>query len=234
MVYENKAIKSQECVMPSGKILIADDEMRIRVLLNDFLTKEGYSITEAQDGLDAVEKAKNDSFDLIILDVMMPNLDGFEACNLIRGFSDAQIMMLTARSEDIDELSGFDMGADDYVTKPFNPITLVARINARMKRVSEDGAKVLGVIELNPNSHEVYIDGEEVGLLPKEFSLLEYLIDNHGIVLSREKILDAVWGMDFPGGDRTVDSHINRLRARLGEHREMLKTIRGSGYKLEK
>ncbi len=220
--------------MPTGKILIADDEMRIRVLLNDFLTKEGYSVTEAEDGLDAVEKAKSDNFNLIILDVMMPNMDGFEACNLIRGFTDAPVMMLTARSEDIDELSGFDMGADDYVTKPFNPITLVARINARMKRLGEDGVKKLGGIELNHNSHEVIISGERVELLPKEFSLLEYLIENHDIVLSREKILDAVWGMDFPGGDRTVDSHINRLRARLGEHRDMLKTIRGSGYKLEK
>jgi DNA-binding response OmpR family regulator len=165
---------------------------------------------------------------------MMPNMDGLAACDLIRGFSDAQIMMLTARSEDIDELSGFDVGADDYVTKPFNPITLMARINARMKRVCEDGVKKLGVIELNHNSHEVVISGKQVDLLPKEFSLLEYLLDNHDIVLSREKILDAVWGMDFPGGDRTVDSHINRLRSRLGEHREMLTTIRGSGYKLAK
>ncbi len=218
--------------MSAGKILIADDEMRIRVLLNDFLTREGYSVAEAQDGLEATQMAKKENFDLIILDVMMPNMDGFEACTKIRGFSDAQIMMLTARSEDIDELEGFDMGADDYVTKPFNPLTLMARINARMKRTSDEGVKVIGPVELNHDSHEVRISGRLVELLPKEFSLLEYLIDNHDIVLSRERILSAVWGMDFPGGDRTVDSHINRLRSRLGEHRDMLKTVRGSGYKL--
>ena len=220
--------------MAAGKILIADDEMRIRVLLYDFLTREGYKVYEAEDGVQAVDMAKKEQFDLIILDVMMPNMDGMEACDKIRKFSDAQIMMLTARSEDIDELSGFEMGADDYVTKPFNPLTLTARINARMKRVSDEGAKVLGVIELNHDSHEVKISGKTVELLPKEFALLEYLIDNHDIVLSREQILDAVWGMDFPGGDRTVDSHMNRLRSRLGEHREMLKTVRGSGYKLSR
>ena len=220
--------------MAAGKILIADDEMRIRVLLNDFLTREGYKVYEAEDGVQAVDMAKKERFDLIILDVMMPNMDGLEACDRIRKISDAQVMMLTARSEDIDELSGFEMGADDYVTKPFNPLTLMARINARMKHVSDEGAKVLGVIELNHDSHEVKISGKAVELLPKEFSLLEYLMDNRGIVLSREQILDAVWGMDFPGGDRTVDSHINRLRSRLGEHREMLKTVRGSGYKLLK
>ena len=218
--------------MSAGKILIADDEMRIRVLLNDFLTREGYQVHEAEDGLMALEMAKKEEYDLIILDIMMPKMDGLEACSKIRGISDAQIMMLTARSEDIDELSGFDMGADDYVTKPFNPITLMARINARMKRVSDEGVKTFGVIELNHNSHEVKISGRTEELLPKEFALLEYLIENHDIVLSREKILDAVWGMDFPGGDRTVDSHMNRLRSRLGEHREMLKTVRGSGYKL--
>jgi len=218
--------------MSAGKILIADDEMRIRVLLNDFLTREGYKVYEAEDGVQAVDMAKKTKYDLIILDVMMPNMDGLEACIKIRKFSDAQIMMLTARSEDIDELSGFDMGADDYVTKPFNPITLVARINARMKRVSDEGVKNFGAIELNHDYHEVKISGRIEEFLPKEFALLEYLIENHDIVLSREKILNAVWGMDFPGGDRTVDSHINRLRSRLGEHREMLKTIRGSGYKL--
>ena len=220
--------------MSAGKILIADDEMRIRVLLNDFLTREGYSVAEAQDGLEATQMAKKEKYDLIILDIMMPNMDGLEACTKIRKFSDAQIMMLTARSEDIDELAGFDMGADDYVTKPFNPLTLMARINARMKRTSDEGAKKIGPVELCHDSHEVRISGKPVELLPKEFALLEYLIDNHDIVLSREKILDAVWGMDFPGGDRTVDSHINRLRSRLGEHREMLKTIRGSGYKLDR
>ncbi len=218
--------------MSAIKILIADDEMRIRVLLNDFLTREGYKVYEAEDGKEALEMAKEEDFDLIILDVMMPNMDGLEACVQIRKFSDAQIMMLTARSEDIDELSGFDMGADDYVTKPFNPITLVARINARMKRISGEGSKEFGVIELSHDSHEVKISGKVSELLPKEFALLEYLMDNHDIVLSREQILDAVWGRDFPGGDRTVDSHINRLRSRLGNHREMLKTIRGSGYKL--
>ena len=218
--------------MSEGKILIADDEMRIRVLLNDFLTREGYIVSEAEDGVQALDMAKEENYDLIILDVMMPNMDGLEACSRIRKFSDAQIMMLTARSEDIDELSGFDMGADDYVTKPFNPITLMARVNARMKRVSDEGTKLLGAIELNHDSHEVKIGGRREELLPKEFALLEYLLDNRDIVLSREQILDAVWGMDFPGGDRTVDSHINRLRSRLGEHREMLKTIRGSGYKL--
>jgi DNA-binding response OmpR family regulator len=207
--------KTGGLAMSAGKILIADDEMRIRVLLNDFLTREGYTVT-----------------DLIILDVMMPIMDGLEACTKIRKFSDAQIMMLTARSEDIDELAGFDMGADDYVTKPFNPLTLMARINARMKRNTDEGAKILGPVELCHDSHEVRISGKSVELLPKEFALLEYLMDNRELVLSREKILDAVWGMDFPGGDRTVDSHINRLRSRLGEHREMLKTVRGSGYKL--
>lgn len=218
--------------MSNGKILIADDEMRIRVLLNDFLTREGYIVTEAENGKHAVDLVAEDSFDLIILDVMMPIMDGFEACVKIRDICDTPIMMLTARSEDIDELSGFDMGADDYVTKPFNPITLMARINARMKRKADCNIKKFGSIEVFKDSHEVKINGKQVEFLPKEFTLLFYLIDNHDIVLSREQILDAVWGRDYPGGDRTVDSHMNRLRSKLGVYRNMLQTVRGSGYKL--
>lgn len=218
--------------MSNGKILVADDEMRIRVLLNDFLTREGYIVTEAENGKHAVNLVAEDSFDLIILDVMMPIMDGFEACVKIRDICDTPIMMLTARSEDIDELAGFDMGADDYVTKPFNPITLMARINARMKRKSDCNIKKFGSIEIFKDSHEVKINGKQVEFLPKEFTLLFYLIDNHDIVLSREQILDAVWGRDYPGGDRTVDSHMNRLRSKLGVYRNMLQTVRGSGYKL--
>ncbi len=216
------------------KILIADDEMRIRVLLNDFLSREGYDVKEADNGAQAVERVKSEHFDLVVLDVMMPVMDGLEACIKIRKISDVPIMMLTARSEDIDELAGFDMGADDYVTKPFNPITLVARINARLKKSGDSTLKRFGDIALSHNEHMVYINDDSVELLPKEFILLEYLIDNHDIVLSREQILDAVWGMDYPGGDRTVDSHINRLRLKLGPYRDMLKTIRGMGYKLMK
>lgn len=218
--------------MSIGKILVADDEMRIRVLLNDFLTREGYTVFEVENGKQALDMATKDTFDLIVLDVMMPVMDGFEACLKIREICDTPIMMLTARSEDIDELSGFDMGADDYVTKPFNPLTLMARINARMKRKVDSNVKKFGAIELLINSHEVKINGKQVEFLPKEFTLLIYLIDNHDIVLSREQILDAVWGREYPGGDRTVDSHMNRLRSKLGVYRDMLQTVRGSGYKL--
>jgi DNA-binding response OmpR family regulator len=218
--------------MSIAKILVADDEMRIRVLLNDFLIREGYSVTEAENGKQALDLAINDRFDLIILDVMMPVMDGFEACKKIRQICDTPIMMLTARSEDIDELSGFDMGADDYVTKPFNPLILMARINARMKRKTDSNTSKFGAIEIYKDSHEVKINGKQVDFLPKEFTLLCYLIDNHDVVLSREQILDAVWGREYPGGDRTVDSHMNRLRSKLGVHRNMLQTIRGSGYKL--
>jgi DNA-binding response OmpR family regulator len=218
--------------MSIAKILVADDEMRIRVLLNDFLIREGYSVTEAENGKQALDLAINDRFDLIILDVMMPVMDGFEACKKIRQICDTPIMMLTARSEDIDELSGIDMGADDYVTKPFNPLILMARINARMKRKTDSNTSKFGAIEIYKDSHEVKINGKQVDFLPKEFTLLCYLIDNHDVVLSREQILDAVWGREYPGGDRTVDSHMNRLRSKLGVHRNMLQTIRGSGYKL--
>ena len=214
------------------KILIADDEIRIRVLLNDFLSREGYQVYEAENGKQALERVKSERFDLVVLDVMMPVMDGLHACIKIRAISDVPIMMLTARSEDLDELAGFDMGADDYVTKPFNPITLVARINARLKKEQDGSVKRFGEIKLSHNEHAVWIDDVSTDLLPKEFTLLEYLIDNHDIVLTREQILNAVWGIDYPGGDRTVDSHMNRLRAKLGDNRNMLKTVRGSGYKL--
>ena len=214
------------------KILIADDEMRIRVLLSDFLIREGYEVFEVENGKEALDIAKKESFDLIILDMMMPVMDGLEACLKIRKICDSQIMMLTARTEDIDELSAFDMGADDFVTKPFNPITLMARINARMQRNSNNTSKKYGKIELFENKHEVRINGNIIELLPKEFKLLGYLMDNHDILLSREQILSAVWGIDYSGGDRTVDSHMNRLRSRLGDCRQMIKTIRGCGYKL--
>ncbi len=218
--------------MQKPKILIVDDEMRIRVLLNDFLSREGYEISEAENGKQAVDMVKATKYNLVVMDVMMPEMDGLQACINIRKFSDVPIMMLTARSEDIDELAGFDMGADDYVTKPFNPITLVARINAKLKRNGDSTSKKFGKIELSHAEHIVRINGEDIELLPKEFTLLEYLIDNHDIVLTREQILNAVWGMDYPGGDRTVDSHMNRLRTKLNEQRGMLQTIRGVGYKL--
>ena len=216
------------------KILVVDDEKRIRVLLNDFLSRERYQVTEAENGSQALDIIRNINFDLVILDVMMPVMDGLDACIKIRAISDVPIMMLTARTEDIDELAGFDMGADDYVTKPFNPITLVARVNARLKKNQITGIKKFGTIELSHDAHVVRVSGEQKELLPKEFALLEYLVDNHDIVLTREQILNAVWGMNYPGGDRTVDSHINRLRAKLGNHRAILQTIRGSGYKLSK
>jgi DNA-binding response OmpR family regulator len=220
------------------KILIVDDEERMRKLIAAYLLKEGYEILEAENGAQALTLFKNENVHLIILDVMMPVMDGWSVCREIRKTSDVPIILLTAKGEDEDKLLGFELGTDHYVTKPFNIKLLIARVKSLINRVynSEHKQKKehyydgLFVDEL---SHKVTIDGNALNLSPKEYDLLLYFIANEGIVLSREKILDYIWGFDFDGDLRTVDSHIKRLREKLGEKAYLISTIRGTGYRFE-
>lgn len=220
------------------KIIIADDEPRIRTLISDFFKREGYSIIEAEDGraaLDAFEDHKDSS--LIILDVMMPKLDGWTVCREIRKQSEIPIIMLTARSEEFDQLHGFEIGADDYVTKPFSPSVLLARVNARLKKGNKKEQLdiiTVGKLNIDCTTHKVTLDGEVLDLSPKEFELLVQLAGNVGRVYSREQLLYQIWGYDYFGGTRTVDTHIGRLRIKLGDYGEVyIKTVRGYGYKFE-
>lgn len=222
--------------MDKVKILIADDEPRMRKLLSDFLKKEGYSVYEADDGKQAIEIFYSErDFDLVVLDVMMPFLDGWAVCREIRASSKVPIVMLTARSEEADELFGFELGADEYITKPFSPMILVARVQALLRRSGKEGksAKSYDGFIIDEEGHVVYIDGDAVDLSPKEFELLVYLAENEGIALSREQILNFVWNYDYFGDERTVDTHIKKLRLKLGNKGEYIQTIRGLGYKFE-
>lgn len=216
------------------KILIADDEPRMRKLVVDFLKKEGYSTVEAADGAEALElfydKGK---FDLVILDVMMPKNDGWTVCRALKKSEKVPVIMLTARGEESDELFGFELGADEYIKKPFSPRVLVARVNALLKRNEDDEIVEIGQIEINNSARLVKVEGNTVEMPPKEYELLLYFIRNKGIALSREKILNNVWDYNFFGDERTVDTHIKRLRARLGEQGDYIQTIRGFGYKFE-
>lgn len=217
-------------------ILIADDEEKIRILVGDFLRSEGYNVLEAEDGAKALEVFNKNSIDLCILDIMMPKIDGLKVLKNIRLKSDVPIIMLTAKNQDIDQLLGFGNGSNDYVTKPFNPNILVARVQALLSlvQVPEEGNSItVGPIRLDEDAYEVYLDDEEIYLLPREYQLLKYLMHNTGSVITRDVLLQNVWGMDYPGTDRTVDSHINKIRLKLKEHRNQLKTIRGSGYRLD-
>ncbi len=223
--------------MNNLKILVADDESRMRKLVRDFLRKEGYDVVEAADGEEALDIFYNDrSLSLIICDVMMPKADGFEVVREIRQTSDIPIIMLTAKGDERDELNGFDLGVDEYISKPFSPKILVARVEAILRRSgSLDGQDVIeaGGIEMNLAAHEVRIDGEPVTLSFKEFELLNYFVVNQGVALSREKILNNVWNYDYYGDARTIDTHVKKLRSKLGSKGDYIKTIWGMGYKFE-
>jgi len=214
-------------------ILIVDDEKLIRDVIREYLTLDGFNTYEAENGIKAIEIFKNNNIDLVIMDIMMPKMDGYTACKEIKKIKNVSFILLSARSEEYDKLIGFDLGIDDYVTKPFSPKELVARVKAITKRNSKDNFLIIDGIKIDDLAHEVYIDDNLVCLTPKEYDLLKYLIENKNIALSREKLLSSIWGYDFYGDDRTVDTHIKTLRARLGNYRDLIKTVRGMGYKIE-
>ena len=223
--------------MESLKILVVDDESRMRKLVKDFLTKKGFTVIEAGDGEEAVDKFfEVKDIALIILDVMMPKMDGWQVCRENRQYSKVPIIMLTAKSDEKDELQGFDLGVDEYITKPFSPKILVARVEAILRRsnvLAADDTMEAGGIELNKAAHEVLIDGKSVELSYKEFELLAYFMSNQGVALSRERILNNVWNYDYFGDARTIDNHVKKLRSKLGAKGEYIKTIWGMGYKFE-
>ena len=223
--------------MEKIKILIVDDESRMRKLIRDFLEREGYQILEASDGIEAMDIFYADKdIQLIILDVMMPRMDGWQVCKEVREHSRVPIMMLTARTEEQNELKGFELGVDEYVAKPFSPKILVARVGALLKRVRnvEDNVELnAGGIIINKSAHMVTIDGCMVDLSVKEFELLTYFVENQKLALSREKILNNVWNYDYFGDARTIDTHVKKLRSKLGEKGNYIKTIWGMGYKFE-
>jgi len=215
------------------KILVVDDESRLRKLVKDFLVKQNYEVLEAGDGMEAVDLFfENQDIALIILDIMMPRMDGWQTCREIRRYSKVPIIMLTAKSDEKDELLGFELGVDEYITKPFSPKILVARVEAILRRTnlmaSEDVIRV-GGIEINKAAHQVLIDGAPVELSYKEFELLTYFAENQGLALSREKILNSVWNYDYFGDARTIDTHVKKLRSKMGEKGNLIKTIWGMG-----
>ncbi len=220
-------------------ILVVDDEENIREVIKEYAEFEGHKVDEACDGMQAIEMAKAKDYDIIIMDVMMPRLDGYSACKEIRKIKPTPVLMLSARGEEYDKLFGFELGIDDYVVKPFSPKEVMARINAIVKRNSQNTAapsveteKFEG-LEINFTSRDVYIDGEKANLTPKEYDLLFFLVRNKNIALSRNKLLEDVWGYDFYGDDRTIDTHIKMLRNNLGPYRKFIVTLRGLGYKFE-
>ncbi len=220
------------------KILIVDDEKMIRNVVKEYAEFEGYETAEAENGMEAVELCRKEDFDIIIMDIMMPRLDGYSAVKEIRKIKQIPVIMLSARGEEYDKLFGFEIGVDDYVVKPFSPKELLARIKAVLKRGGiGDETKIEKIrfegLEINITGREVTIDGQAAQLTPKEYDLLFYLVRNKGIALSREKLLEEVWGYDFYGDDRTVDTHIKMLRSSLGEYRKFIVTLRGMGYKFE-
>ena len=223
--------------MEKLKILVVDDESRMRKLVRDFLVKQNFDVLEAGDGEEAVDIFfKEKDIALIILDVMMPKMDGWQVCREIRKYAKVPIIMLTAKGDERDELQGFDLGVDEYITKPFSPKILVARVEAILRRsnlLTNDDVISAGGIELDKAAHQVKIDGQEIELSYKEFELLAYFLENQGIALSREKILNNVWNYDYFGDARTIDTHVKKLRSKLGEKGEMIKTIWGMGYKFE-
>lgn len=223
--------------MEKVKILMVDDESRMRKLVKDFLEREGFAVLEAGDGLEALDIFyEHKDIALIILDVMMPKMDGWQTCREIRKESKVPIIMLTARGEERDELQGFDLGVDEYISKPFSPKILVARVEAILRRtnaLASDDVVNAGGIEVDKAAHMVKINGESVDLSYKEFELLTYFIENQGLALSREKILNNVWNYDYFGDARTIDTHVKKLRSKLGEKGEYIKTIWGMGYKFE-
>ncbi len=223
--------------MEDKTILIVDDESRIRKLVKDFLIKEGYSVLEAEDGEKALEifEQNEEKIDLILLDVMMPKLDGWSVLRQIRQKSKVPVIMLTARAEEQDELFGFELGVDEYVTKPFSPKLLMARIKAILNRTEKDESekKNYGGIEIDSDGRTVSVDGKPIDLSLREYELLKYLLENENVALSREKILNNVWNYDYYGDTRTIDSHIKKIRHKLGKKGKYIKTMRGVGYKFE-
>ena len=221
-----------------AKILIVDDEQKIREVIREYSEFNGYTVEEAADGMTAVGLCKLNDYDLIIMDIMMPKLDGFTACKEIKKFKDIPVIMLSARGEEYDKLFGFELGIDDYVVKPFSPKELMARINAVLMRKARSTGTVsqtynFGGLSVNTVSRTVFVDGEKAEMTPKEYDLLFYLVENRNIALSRDKLLQDIWGYDFYGDDRTIDTHIKNLRNALGPYRNNIVTIRGVGYKFE-
>nr|WP_277935346.1 response regulator transcription factor [Parablautia muri] len=219
------------------KILVVDDESRMRKLVKDFLVKSGYEVIEAQDGSQALDFFyEQKDIALIILDVMMPKMDGWEVCREVRQYSKVPIIMLTAKSDERDELQGFQLGVDEYISKPFSPKILVARVEAILRRtnqlIKEENLEAGGIV-VDKAAHSVTIDGKSIDLSYKEFELLSYFMENKGIALSREKILNHVWNYDYFGDARTIDTHVKKLRSKMGERGELIKTIWGMGYKFE-
>lgn len=224
--------------MDKLKILVVDDESRMRKLVRDFLVRQDFDVIEAGDGEEALDLFyKDKSIALIILDVMMPKMNGWEVCREVRETSKVPIIMLTAKSEESDELMGFDLGVDEYIAKPFSPKILVARVEAILRRTNKLGdaseVKKAGATVLDKTAHEVKLDGKTIDLSFKEFELLDYFLDNQGIALSRERILNSVWNYDYFGDARTIDTHVKKLRSKLGEHGDYIKTVWGMGYKFE-
>ena len=222
--------------MERTKILVVDDESRMRKLVHDFLAKNNYEVIEAENGEEAVDlffEQKN--IELIILDVMMPKMDGWQVCKEIRQYSTVPIIMLTAKSDERDELLGFELGVDEYISKPFSPKILVARVEAILRRAGTVAAETteIGGIVLDKSAHQVFVDGQPIELSVKEFELLTYFIDNKGVALSRERILNNVWNYDYFGDARTIDTHVKKLRSKMGEKGDYIKTIWGMGYKFE-
>lgn len=222
------------------RVLVVDDEEKIRNVIKEYAKFEGYEIDEAADGMEAIAKCKSEDYDIIVMDVMMPKLDGFSSIKEIKKHKDIPVIMLSARGEEYDKLFGFEIGVDDYVVKPFSPKELMARINAVITRSKsstsnriEQEKYVLDGLEIDLLGRNVYVDGVKKDLTPKEFELLQYFIMNKNIALSREKILNEVWGYDFFGEDRTVDTHVKMLRNNLGKYRDKIVTVRGMGYKFE-
>lgn len=223
------------------KILTVDDEERIRALIRKYAEFEGHEVTEAADGMEAIKLCREQDFDIIIMDIMMPELDGFSACREIRKFKQTPIIMLSARGEEYDKINGFELGIDDYVVKPFSPKELMLRIDAVMKRSSHKTAAPetqneiveIGGLKADITARLVYVDGKRVDMSPKEYDLFFYMLKNRNIALSREKLICEVWGYDFYGDDRTLDTHIKLLRKSLGPYARLIVTLRGVGYRFE-
>lgn len=220
------------------KILVVDDEYRIREIIKKYAIHSGYDVTEAVDGLQAISLCNRNEFDLIIMDVMMPELDGFSACREIRKKRSTPIIMLSAKGEEYDRIRGFELGIDDYVVKPFSPKELMMRINAIIKRTAKPKEEEISVFKANGltvdlSARIVTVDGKRIDITPKEYELLTYMIQNKGVALTREKLIAKIWGADFDGDDRTLDTHIKLLRKGLGEYSQYISTLRGVGYRFE-
>lgn len=224
--------------IPAKRILIVDDEAKIRTLIRKYAEFDGYEVEEAADGMEALEKLKNGRFDIAVMDVMMPDLDGFSVCREMKKFTDVPVLMLSARGEEYDRIHGFELGVDDYVVKPFSPRELMMRINVIINRrspaslVQHERAEFGGLV-IDFAAHIVYIDGQPVDMSPKVYDLLTYLVRNQGVGLTREQLISNVWGYDFYGDDRTLDTHIKLLRLALGPYRDHVVTIRGYGYRFD-